>query len=296
MLCIVSLLLTAAPPLPVTDGLIAFWDFQEPQGSARRSKWPLHPPQPLVLHEAFFDPHNSSSPQINGTGSGIARASGGIFGPFSASLKYGQMFVAPRSESPALSKELSGPYAKMSMVAWVMKDSIDSKQKGMEFIAGAWAEDIKARQFSMFFDLFKGNMSHLLDFEVSSVGGATPGYPWCVTRAIGTRPVPQKVWNCAGLTYDGEWISGYNNGTLELRGNGTGTENTYSNPMRAPGGIYDAGKNEGANFTVGSNVCKSPACFEGRIAGLAVFNRSLSPDEMHRICSQTMPQLQQQLQ
>ena len=277
------------PPLPVTDGLIAFWDFQEPRESPRRSKWPRKSAQPLLLHEAFFDPRNNSWPIINGPGSQIRRIPGGIFGPFAAQFKYGQMLVAPRDESPALSRDLSGPGATLSMVAWVMKNTVDSKQKGMEFIAGAWAEDIKARQFSMFLDLFKGDLSHLIDFEVSSVGGPTPGYEWCVTRAIGTRPVPQKVWNCVGLTYDGEWISAYNNGTLERRGNGSGTDTTYSNPMRAPGGIFAAGRGSGANFTVGSNVCRSPACFEGRIAGLAVFNRSITADEMAHICSQTMP-------
>jgi len=268
--------------------MVAFYSMQEPAGSARLSS--VGRSGGLPLREAF----NGSEPVIGEPGSAIERVvdSGAPFGPYAASIKRGQLLIAPRHESPELSRDISGPTAQVSVVAWAKKEvNSPVRPSGMEFVAGAWAESIGARQFSVFMNLLHGDLSHKIDFEVSGEGGPTPGHAWCVTRAIGTRDVPVDVWNCLALTYDGRQIRAYNNGTLERRGNGTGGDSFYSNPFNYTGGIFDADaappphNRQGANFTVGSNVCDEPAYFEGLIGGLAVYNRGLTAEEVAKICS-----------
>jgi hypothetical protein len=98
--------------------------------------------------------------------------------------------------------------------------------------------------------------------------------------------VPQDVWNCLALTYDGKQIAAFNNGTLERRGNGSGGDSVYANPFDYDKGIYrPATPAHGGNFTVGSNVCDSPAQFEGRIGGLAVWDRGLTEAEVAQACA-----------
>eukprot|EP01043_Picozoa_sp_COSAG02_P045115 COSAG02_NODE_4095_length_5788_cov_3.722271_1_plen_327_part_00 len=282
--------------LPANESLVAFWDFQEAAGQPRSSQ-----PGPnrrggrsLLLHEAVYFEPRAGPPTINASGSAIERVAGGVWGPYSARIKAGQVLVAPRHESPELSADISGEGAQVSVVAWAMKETGHSmpgiKQVSMGFVAGVWAEGINARQYSVWLNLWKGDLSHLIDCEVSAVGGPTPGHKWCITRAIGTHDVPQDVWNCIALTYDGKQIAAYNNGILERRGNGTGGDNFYSNPFNYTKGIYRPPPGHlGGNFTVGSNVCDSPGYFEGRIGGLAVWDRALSAAEVQRACAAATP-------
>ena len=214
---------------------------------------------------------------------------GGIFGPYTARFASNQLLLAPRAESPELSADRSGANATLTLFAWARKHTL-SRQSSMEFVAGVWSETLAKRQFSVFLDLSKGDLSHLIDFEVSAVGGPTPGHRWCVTRAIGTKPVPQDVWNCLALTYDGSAIRAYNNGTLERRGNGTGGDAFYSNPFNYTKGIFTVPPGEeGMPFTVGGKISDEDAFFEGDIGGVALYKRALSAAEVRQVCQATLP-------
>ena len=218
--------------------------------------------------------------------------SGGIFGPYAARFNgSGQMLLAPRAESPALSAAIAGPHATLSLFVWAKKRGGGGRRAAsMEFVAGVWSETLAKRQYAMFLDLDKGALSQLIDDEVSAVGGPTPGHRWCVTRAIGTRPVAAEVWNCLALTYDGAQIRAYNNGTLERRGNGTGGDDFYSNPFNYTKGVFRVPPGEeGMPFTVGGKISDEDAFFEGDIGGVALYNRALGDDEVRAVCHATLP-------
>ena len=95
---------------------------------------------------------------------------------------------------------------------------------------------------------------------------------------MGTTPVSRNEWHAAGMSYDG--FSGYAwlDGIPDLR--------TGINPYPLPGGLHDGGP-DGSDFTVGAvhRGGEMGNFFQGQIAGLAVYERALSPAEMFALCN-----------
>ncbi|MEA3209681.1 MAG: hypothetical protein QOE70_2738 [Chthoniobacter sp.] len=89
------------PAVAKMDGLVAFWDFQEPAGEPRVSRGP----QPFSLTE------------MKGP---IARADEGVFGAHSARIKRGQWFMIERAQIGAL--DLHGKDAQVTVAAWVRRE------------------------------------------------------------------------------------------------------------------------------------------------------------------------------
>ena len=73
--------------------------------------------------------------------------------------------------------------------------------------------------------------------HISSIGGATPGFKYCMDAAIGATPVPFDTWQCAAISYDGKKGRAWLNGELDPRGE--------RNPYMHAGGIFDGGPNGG---------------------------------------------------
>ena len=112
--------------------------------------------------------------------------------------------------------------------------------------------------------------------SIRSVGGPTPGHPWCMDASIGATPVPFDLWQCVAFSYDGRAVRSYLNGRLDAR--------EGRNPYIYPQGLF-AGGADGSDFTVGA-VHRSHQMgnwFAGDLGGLAVFSRALSDLEMERL-------------
>lgn len=236
-----------------TPGLISFWDFQE-NGSAERI---AQGPYPYRLHER---------------GEGIEGVPDGWFGPVSAHFTPGSWLEAPRDESPALN--IHGEEAQVTVIAWVKREIKDHRE--CEAVAGMWNETLKQRQYCLFLNLGIWDSSQQVCGHVSSVGGPTPGYKYCMDAAIGNTPVPFGQWQCVAFSYDGQQAKAFLNGRLDIR-------QTY-NPYLYEGGLFNGGDG-GANFTVGAVHRKGEMgnWYTGLIGGLAVFNRALSEQELQVI-------------
>jgi len=245
-------------PLAIA-GLICFWNFQEPGGQPRVAQGP-HP-------YALLEQHGP-----------IQRVEDGLFGTGAARLQPGQNFSIPRADCPAL--DIHGPEAQVSLIVWLRRRV--SAGKGCQAVAGMWNE-YQRRQYCLFLNLRIWDSAEQVGAHVSSIGGATPGYRYCMDAAIGATPVPFDTWQCVAMSYDGAYARAWLNGRLDERGD--------RNPYRYEGGLFDPGE-RGADFTVGAvarpdNVDAPRTAgedignqYHGDLAGLAVFDRALTADEM----------------
>lgn len=230
-------------PANIPD-LVSFWDFQEAAGQARRATGSF----PASLREG-------STP--------IEQADGGIFGDHCARLSRGQYFVLPHAECGALRLQES-----VSVIAWVQRHR--KPEIECEAIAGMWNETERQRQYALFLDLRIHGGADNVCGHLSSSGGPTPDHRWCMDAAIGGTRIPYFDWHCAAFTYDGSEARAYLDGEFHPR--------PGFNPFPYPGGIY-AGS---ADFTVGA-VHRQGAMgnwFVGKIGGLAVYRRALTPEEI----------------
>jgi len=275
-----------SPLLKIPD-LITFWSFQEPAGTSRRSTGRFQ----YELTE------------MNGP---IERANDGVFGPYCADLEWGQWFRIPRASCPGL--DLHGEGQQVTMVAWIKRES----DRLWQFIAGVWDEGDKgfigqprgegprapARQYAMFIsgawqnDYTSYERTAARDQAmgyVSSHGGATPGATAAFDYATGKTRLKTDRWYMLAYTYDGKWISVYVDGELDSNGN--------YNPFSFDGPIHD-GRRGGADFTVAQRdhphwphypegVADFEEGFDGRIGGLAVYDRALSSDEIRSLYDST---------
>ncbi|TBL74688.1 LamG domain-containing protein [Paenibacillus thalictri] len=235
--------------------LVSFWDFQEEAGEPRIAKGPFR----YALTE------------MNGP---IARIEAGVCGPYAASIEFGQWLNLPRRDCPAL--DFHGPDAQLTIIAWLKR--ADMVNRGCQAVAGMWNESEKKRQYCLFMDLRIWESGDQLGGHVSSVGGPTPGHPWCMTTAIGATPVSKAEWHAAAFTYDGLEARVYLDGVLDRR-------DVY-NPYAYPEGLFDGGP-EGADFTVAA-VHRSGEMgnfYAGLIGGLAVFKKALNEEEIARLGS-----------
>lgn len=247
------------------EGLISFWDFQEAEGDEYVGKGP-HPYRLKAMNGA------------------LERVRDGVFGAYSIHIIDGKWLSIPRKQCPAMN--VYGPEAKVTVAAWVNR--AEMKSNGCEFIAGIWNETDMKRQYGMFLNLGIWDSAEQVCGHVSSVGGPTPGYKYCMTSAIGATPVSKGEWHFIAFVYDGAEARVYLDGDLDRRDN--------YNPYSYPEGLFDGGEN-GADFTVGA-VNRSGEIgnfYNGLLGGLAVFNRALSAGEIAKLQQQwTEQQTKQQ--
>jgi hypothetical protein len=251
-------LIPAAKSVLSTPNLISFWDFQEEAGKEREAKGPY----PYRLSE------------MNGP---ISRVDEGVFGQHAMLLDFGQWLRISRSDCPALN--LHGPNAQVTVAAWIKWDQTDFIR--CEAIAGMWDETRLKRQYCLFINLRIWDSAEQVCGHVSSVGGPTEGYMYCMDAAIGQTRIIPNVWQFVAFTYDGAHAKAYLNGRLDVR-------DTF-NPYHYEGGLFDGGL-DGADFTVGAvDRSGEPGnFFTGVLGGLAVYNRALSDEELRKLAAETI--------
>lgn len=280
-----------------SPGLVAFWIFGENAGTLRQS---IIAGAPLPLEEV---------------GGHIPRVKGGPFSGSSALFDGSHYFRLPRAKMGAL--DIGGKDAQVSMFAVVRLDEI-GKWGGT--IAGIWSEgqgandDSGTRQYAMLFNMPTYGGLRQLTPHISSEGGVSrradgSALPWCVDYAAPRSELPVGKWVTLGFTYDGKYITAYIDGVMEERAmdpvkdkrddryftsEGPGGGPRGMNPYYHGRGIfrYDPrlhaeSKPKGpADFTVGARYAGGSMLGEalkGRMAGLAVFSRALTADDMKRL-------------
>lgn len=230
-------------PTEIND-LVSFWDFQEPGGQLRKAKGGF----PAELQEA---------------GGPVERIEGGVFGKYCANLAYQQRFVIPHPQCGELRLQEC-----LSVVAWIQR--YRKPEIECEAIAGMWNETLSQRQYALFLDLRIHGGADNVCGHLSSSGGPTPSFRWCMDAAIGGGRVPYFDWRCVAFTYDGLSARAYLDGDLH--------ERAGLNPFPYPGGIFPGT----SDFTVGAVHRKGEMgnWFVGRLGGLAVYRRALDADEV----------------
>lgn len=241
-----------------SEGLLSFWDFQESSGSERIARGPFE-----------YRLTEMSGP--------IAQVEEGVFGPYSTRLDLGQWFRIPRAECPALN--LHGSNKQVTVIAWLKWNKTDFIR--CEAIAGMWDETRKKRQYCLFLNLRIWDSAEQVCGHVSSVGGPTEGYKYCMDAAIGQTAITPDEWHFVAFTYDGSYAKAYLDGWLD--------EREQFNPYAYEGGLFDGGE-DGADFTVGAvDRSGEPGNFyTGLLGGLAIFDRALSDEELKQLAVETM--------
>lgn len=237
-----------------TSHLISYWDFQEEAGRDR------------VACGAY--PY-----KLKEMGGPIERVMDSVGGKYGARMVPGKWFMIPRAQCPAL--DIHGPQAQLTLLAWIKREPKTVQTGECQAVAGLWDESRRKRQYCLFIDLQIHNSKDQAGGHVSSIGGPTPGHPYCMDAAIGKTPISLDQWHYLAFTYDGEYARVYLNGNLDSRDS--------FNPYLYKGGLFDAGP-EGADFTVGA-VDRSGEMgnwYTGLLGGLALFNRALPESEIRR--------------
>ncbi|MEA3209877.1 MAG: hypothetical protein QOE70_2934 [Chthoniobacter sp.] len=275
-----------------TPGLVAFWTFGEEAGQPRASTGTK---ETLPLEEV---------------GGPITRAEGGPFSGYSAQFDGQHYFHIPHAQTGGLN--ISCKDAQVGMFAVV-------KVSSGKTIAGIWSEgkgfgdDSGTRQYAMLMDMPTYGGPKKLTPHISSEGGVTcradgSKFPWCADYAAGRTELPKDQWMTLGFTYEGQFIRAYFNGALDaqdfdpVKQKRTDPYFTTEGPSGGPRGInpyyhgrgifhYDAARHattkiEPSDFTVGSRLVmggKVREALVGQMAGLAVFNRALTDEEMKKL-------------
>lgn len=279
--------------------LIAFWVFGENPGTPRQS---ILVGAPLPLEEV---------------GGHVTRVPGGSFSGSSVQFDGKHYLLLPRAKIGEL--DIHGKDAQVSMFAVVKLDEI-SKWGGT--IAGIWSEgqgandDTGTRQYAMLYNMPTYGGLRQLTPHISAEGGVTrradgSALPWCVDYAAPRSEIPVGQWVTLGFTYDGKYISAYQNGVMEERTvdpikdkrddpyymkEGPDGGHRGINPYYHGRGIFSydpkqhaATKPKGpADFTVAARYAGGSMLGEalkGQMAGLAVFKRALTAEEMKRLHS-----------
>lgn len=256
-----------------TPNLLSFWDFSS--GSLR-----ARGPADIELEER---------------GGAVPLVQEGVFGPHS--LRFGARGIAssgyltaPRQGAEALC--LGGSGAEVTVLAWVKR--LPSEYSGCEFVAGVWNEH-HLRQYGLFLNLGIWSSRQQVCAHVSTHGGPTPGFPYCMDAAIGATPLTWDTWHCVGMTYDCKWAQAWLNGVVDIR---EPQGQPGRNPFHYPGSLFQGT----ADFTVGAvarpnqvledgqggyvevgSLVANPFC--GLLGGLAIFDRALTPHEMQDLAA-----------
>jgi len=247
---VVPSFLTAFTPAEI-PGLIAFWHF-----GAGGERFPAAQGEPYALRSAVGPLAVVDDPDAP-------------LGGRALELAEGQWLRIPRAECPAL--DIHGPGGRLTLVAWIRRGR--TQKDHCEFVAGQWNETNRGRQYGLFLNIRVWQRPHRICGHLSHVGGPTPGYRYCIDGAMGDTEIPWDEWHCVAMSYDGVCGYAWLDGRLDAR--------PGLNPYPMAGGLHDGGPN-GSDFTVGA-VDRSGAMgnfFRGRLAGLAVWRRALTPAEL----------------
>jgi hypothetical protein len=251
--------------LKTTQGLVAFWDFKEKEGHARKA-WGMGKFQ---LKE------------LNGT---LPRISEGPLSGYSAQFGNNAYLCLSNHQTGKLN--IFGKDRGITVIAWV---KWTGEQTG--FVAGMWNEyqDGGKRQYGLFVSLPHYNGKNQVCGHISQTGRPTPQFPYSIDYSASKQEVAANQWVCIAFTYDGTEIKSYMNGIFEARDpeliNNTKGFDGYpygltqsKNPYYFPYGMG----NNGSDFTVGAVLLKKGMgnFFKGQIGGLAVFNRALTAAEL----------------
>lgn len=248
-----------------TKGLVALWDFKEPEGNDRLS----YGKSIYKLSE-----QNGSIPRVQ---DGPLSGNSALFGNKSfLSLK--------NAETGHLN--IYGAMQGVTVVAWV---KWTGEQTG--FIGGMWNEyqDGGKRQYGLFVSLPHYNGKNQVCGHISKTGKPTPPFPYSIDYSASKQEVPINQWVCVAFTYDGQYIRSYLNGVFEKREpelikNTSGFDGYPNGLVQSKNPYYfpDGMGNNGSDFTVGAVLLKSGMgnYFKGQIGGLAVFDRALKDSEL----------------
>lgn len=254
--------------LKSTKGLVALWDFKEPEGQPRKA----------------FGKGEFPLQEFNGP---ITRLNEGPLSGFSAKFDGTSYLSLPHAETGALN--IFGKRQAITVVAWV---KWTGEQTG--FVGGMWNEyqDGGKRQYGLFVSLPHYNGKNQVCGHISQTGKPTPPFPYSIDYSASKQEVRRNEWTFVAFTYDGNYIRSYVDGRFEPRepeliNNTKGFEGypdglvQRKNPYYFP---YSMGNN-GSDFTVGAVLLKSGMgnYFKGQLGGLAVFDRALSEKELTRL-------------
>lgn len=245
-----------------TPGLVAVWDFREPEGEPRKAN-DLFPLQEM--------------------GGPVKRIAEGPLSGYSALFENGTYLSLPHADTGKLN--LHGRGQGVTVVAWV------KWQGGTGFVGGMWNESTSGgkRQYGLFVSLPYYNGDSQVCGHISRTGKPTPPFPYSIDYSASEQLVPKNEWVCVAFTYDGRQIKSFLNGTYrerpaELIQHTKGFEGypqgiTQSkNPYTFPDGMGD----NGSDFTVGAVLLSRGMgnFFKGQIGGLCVFDRALTEKEL----------------
>ena len=137
----------------------------------------------------------------------------GIFGRSCPEMKEGRYYTLPRAECPGL--DFGADHSEFTIVTWVKRHHKTSPE--CQAIAGMWNETDLKRQYCLFVDLRIWESSNQVAGHVSSSGGPTNGYRYCMDAAIGATSIPLEKWQTLAFTYDGKFARVYLEGALDSR-------------------------------------------------------------------------------
>jgi len=270
---------------------VAFWDFSEPENQARIDK-----KQQFALQEV-------------GVGGSIKRVESPFLSGYAAEFngKGKSVLKVPRALLGDL--DINGRTAQFTIFSLIKIADF----KKTFFIAGIWDEgngphdDSGTRQYGLFLNMAGTPAVKRVAAHVSSEGGVTrradgSGFPWCLDYAVNQHELAQNEWLSVTFSYDSDYVRVYINGQLDSRAGETNRDNyfLYGGPNNTNRGMnpYYHGRGifkydpvlhaltkprGGSDFTVGGNYALSHPihhAFTGAMAGLLVFNRALSADEI----------------
>ncbi len=248
-------------------GLVAFWDFKEKEGCARKA---------IGLGKFPLKEQNGTLPRIEE-------------GPLSGySTQFGNKAYLKIENSKTGELNIFGENQGVTVIAWVKWEG------NTGFVGGMWNEyqDGGKRQYGLFVSLPHYNGRDQVCGHISKTGKPTPPFPYSIDYSASKQQVAKNQWQCVAFTYDGEWIKSFLNGDFQARepeliSNTKGFEGytegliQSKNPYHFPYGMG----NNGSDFTVGAVLLKSGMgnYFTGLIGGLAIFNRALSEEEVKNL-------------
>lgn len=252
---IVDRYLTLSRPDEI-PGLVCFWSFEEAGDSFEAIFG-----EPYVLESqtrALSVVETADSPFVESPFAGRA-----------LSLVEGDHLSIPRRSCPRLN--IHGPNGRLTIIAWIRRGR--TKEAHCEFLAGQWNETSSGRQYGLFLNIGVWNTADTICGHLSLTGGPTPGFKYCMDGAFGATPVPVDEWSVVAMSYD--CVQGYAwlNGRLDAQ--------PMLNPYSLAGGLHNGGT-DGSDFTVGGvhRAGEFGNFFHGLIAGLAVYDRALTPAEL----------------
>ncbi|MDR7128265.1 hypothetical protein J2X69_000593 [Algoriphagus sp. 4150] len=251
--------------IEATEGMVAFWKFDESAGEPRlaqgKGKFPL-----------------SEFPTK------VKRVSEGPISGFSSYFDGTNFLSLPSDQTAELN--IHGKNQGVTVIAWVKWSG-----EPTGFVGGMWNEHEEGgkRQYGLFVSLGYYNGADQVCGHVSWSGKATPPFPYSIDYSASKQLVVKNQWSCIAFTYDGEYIKSFVNGDFESREpellNHTKGFEGYpeglvqsKNPYHFPDGLGD----NGSDFTVGAVLLERGMgnFFKGQIGGLVVFDRALTEQEV----------------